>query len=320
MAKQANRKMIGGFVVVAVGILAASVVIFGSGKWFKESFSYVLYFRESVKGLNVGSPVLYRGLQVGEVKKVIIRTYLKDLKDFIPVFVEIYPQNFEIVKEDLELQHWKDRLPELINDGLRAQLVPQSLVTGKLVIELGRHPDTPIKLHNLDKDFEEIPTIPSTLSKLEGFMAKLNLEELNRRLISILTSADRILKNPDIDAGISELKSVLTDARGLVKNVSTKVDPLVDNLNSTLTDTRQLVNNVDEKVDPLYKLLAEALDSADAAFKSIDDVAGKRSATRAEIENTLKEIARAARSVRILAEYLEQHPEALIKGKGYKNY
>ena len=177
MAKQANRKMIGGFVVVAVGILAASVVIFGSGDWFKESFTYVLYFRESVKGLNVGSPVLYRGLQVGEVKKVIIRTYLKDLKDFIPVFVEIYPESFEIVKEDLELQHWKERLPELINNGLRAQLVPQSLVTGKLVIELGRHPDTPIKLHNLDKDYEEIPTIPSTLSKLEGFMAKLNLEE-----------------------------------------------------------------------------------------------------------------------------------------------
>ena len=72
MAKQANRKMIGGFVLIAVGIMAASIVIFGSGDLFKESFEYVLYFEESVKGLKVGSPLLYRGFQVGEVKRVVI--------------------------------------------------------------------------------------------------------------------------------------------------------------------------------------------------------------------------------------------------------
>ncbi len=317
MAKQVNRKMIGGFVLIAVGILAASVVIFGSGEWFKKSLQYVLHFQESVKGMNVGTPVLYRGFPVGAVKRVIIRADVKGLKDSVLVYVEIYPESVVVVTEDLGLQHWKDRMSDLIDRGLRAQLVPQSLVTGKLVIELNMHPDAePPDLRRLDPEVQEIPTIPSTLSRLEGFLAKLDLQTVIDRLISVLGNADRILSNPDIDASISEFKGALVDARVLINNVNSKVDPLTDNLNSTLTDGRRLINNVNEKVDPLYKLLADALESADAAFESIEDIAGKRSATRAELDNTLREVAGAARAVRILSEYLQQHPEALIKGKG----
>ena len=104
MAKQANRKLIGGFVVLAVGILAASVVIFGSGDLFKEKREYVLYFDGSVKGLNVGSPVRFSGVQVGVVNRVVIRSYVKDLKSYIPVFVEVYPENFQLVAEGADLE------------------------------------------------------------------------------------------------------------------------------------------------------------------------------------------------------------------------
>ncbi len=345
MAKQANRKMIGIFVLLSVGIFAASIAIFGSGDWFKESLEYVLYFEESVKGLSVGSPVLFRGLQVGEVKRLVIRSYLKDLRDYIPVFVEIYPEIFEIITEDLKLEHWKNRLPEAIDRGLRARLVSQSLVTGKLAIELDDHPDTPANLKNLDKDYEEIPTIPSTLSELEESLEKIDLQEISTRLISILTNTDRILKNPNIEASLNELKGALGDARGLVQNVSSKVDSLADNLSSTLTDARGLVNNVnrevkplsgkaqstmddigklarrvDGKVDPISKSVTTALKSVDSAFKSIDALVGKGSPTRADLDSTLKELAGAARSIRLLADYLERHPEALIKGKGSSNY
>ena len=347
MAKQANRKMIGGFVLIAVGIMAASIVIFGSGDLFKESFEYVLYFEESVKGLKVGSPLLYRGFQVGEVKRVVIRADLKDLKDYIQVYVEIYPGSVLIVSDDINFDQSRkmERLSALINIGLRAQLVVQSLITGQLAIELNNHPDTPIALKNIDKDYEEIPTIPSALSKLESSLAKLDFTEIGNRLIAVLASADRLLKNPDIETSISELKGALGDARGLVQTVNSKVDPLTDNLNSTLTDARGLVNNVDKevkplagkaqstlddigklarhvdgKVDPLLKSVTGALKSVDSAFKSIDELVGKRSPTRADLENTLKELAGAARSLRVLADYLEQHPDALIKGKGYKKY
>ena len=321
MAKQVNRAMIGGFVLIAVGILAASAIIFGSGDMFKKSLNYVLYFQESVKGLNMGSPVLYRGFQVGEVKRVVIHADMAEFKDSVLVYIEIYPESVVVVTKNQELGNWKDRLADLIDRGLRAQLVPQSLITGKLVIELNVHSDAglPIK-RGLDPEYEEIPTIPSTLSKLEGFLAKINLDELNEKLLSILTSADRILKNPDIEASITEFKGTLVDTRKLVNDVDEEVKPIATRVKTTLDDVSKLARHVDGKVDPIADALLEALESADSALKSIDDLVGKRSPTRAEIDKTLIEIQGAARSVRILAEYLEQHPEALLKGKGYKNY
>lgn len=345
MAKQANRKMIGGFVVVAVVILAASVAIFGSGDLFKETREFVLYFEGSVKGLNVGSPVLYRGVEVGAVKNVILRSYLKDLTSYIPIFIEVYPERFEVVENGKHVRDPEKIIPKLIERGLRAQLVTRSLITGQLAIEMNMHPNTPVLLRNLDEDYLEIPTIPSALAKVSKSLEKLDLQEINARLISTLASADSLLNNENIPIILNELKGVLQDARGLVRNVNNKVDPLADNLNNTITDARGLVNHVDQevkpiagkaqsalddigklarhvdgKVDLLSKSVAEALKSADSAFKSIDDLVGKRSPTRADLDNTLKELAGAARSLRVLADYLEQHPDALIKGKGYKNY
>jgi paraquat-inducible protein B len=333
MAKQANRKMIGGFVIVAVAIMAASIVIFGSGDLFKETQEFVLYFDGTVRGLNIGSPVLYSGVEVGAVKNVIIRSHLKD---------EIDRERFEIIADGEEMRDPEENIRKLIEMGLRAQLVTQSFITGQLAIEVGMHPDTPVVLKNLDKDYEEIPTIPSSMAKIIKSLEKLDLAEISVRLISILASVDRIWKNPDIEASLHELKGVLQDARGLMQNVNGKVDPLSDNLNSTLTDTRGLINNVDKevkpiagkaksalddigilarhvdgKVDPLSKSVTTALESVDSAFKSIDDLVGKDSPTRADLDETLRELAKTARSLRVLAEYLEQHPDALLKGKGY---
>ena len=84
MAKQANRMMIGGFVVIAVILLAASLVVFGSGKFFKKTNEYVLYFDGSVKGLSVGAPVLFQGVQVGSVTSISIHADMKDLQGGYP--------------------------------------------------------------------------------------------------------------------------------------------------------------------------------------------------------------------------------------------
>ena len=327
MAKQANRKMIGVFVLVAVGLLAVSVVIFGSGDYFKKTLRYVLHFQESVKGLDVGSPVLYRGFPVGEVKRVVIQADLQDKKDDVLVFVEIYPETVAFDTVELDLEQWKKRLSKLIDSGLRAQMVLQSLITGKLIIELNIH-DDPSKdqdhstLDNvkIPPEYEEIPTIPSTLSKLETALGNLDLKALSRKLLSVLSNADRILKNPDIDASISEFKGTMVDVHKLVNNVNEEVKPLSGKAKSALDEFGKLARHVDSKVDPLAKAATDALESADKAFKSVDDLVGKRSTTRAEVDKTLQEIQKAARSVRLLADYLEQHPEALLKGKGSGKY
>jgi paraquat-inducible protein B len=84
MAKQANKMMIGGFVVIAVSILAASVVIFGSGDFFKKRNFFVMFFDGSIKGLEVGAPVLFRGVQVGQVSSIVIKA---DMEATPPTFL-----------------------------------------------------------------------------------------------------------------------------------------------------------------------------------------------------------------------------------------
>src|SRR3974390_3950016 len=89
MAKQASKMMIGIFLIIALFLLIASLVLFGSGKFFTKAQKFVLYFNESVKGLDVGSPVLFQGVAVGSVKSIeIIADPIKHQAD-IPVIIEI---------------------------------------------------------------------------------------------------------------------------------------------------------------------------------------------------------------------------------------
>ena len=317
MAKKANRKMIGGFVVIAVVILVASVVIFGPGDLFKVKDEYVLFFDGSVKGLRVGSPVLFKGVEVGAVSRIVIRSNLKTLKNYIPIYIEVYPESFEVIADDAAPLPRGEELSKLIEMGLRAQLVTQSMITGQLMIEADMRPGTPVNLKNLEPEYMEIPTVPSAMAKLGKSLEKLDLQGISVRLTSILTTVDHLLKNPDIEASLRELKGVLQDTRSLLENVNSRVEPLADNLNSTLTDARGLVNNVDAKMDPLLKIAIAAMKAAESAIKSVDDLVGTDSATRADLDTTLQELSGAARSIRILADYLEQHPDAIIKGKGY---
>ena len=95
MAKQVNKTVIGAFVVGALALVVAGVLIFGSGKFLTKKFPFVMYFEGSAKGLSVGAPVVFRGVEVGSVSSIVIRANPKDLSVQIPVVVEVEPEKFE---------------------------------------------------------------------------------------------------------------------------------------------------------------------------------------------------------------------------------
>jgi len=374
MAKQVNRKLIGGFVVVAVGIMAASLVVFGSGQYFKKTEEYVLYFEEPVKGLNIGAPVLFRGVQVGQVKNIILRAEVKEYKFHTAVFVETYPDRFELVGAGRETLDPKKRMPTLVERGLRAQLVSLSLITGQLGIQADFFPDKPAVLRKvaLDKKYTEIPTIPSTLAQLGKDLEEVDVKALGAHLQSTLTGADRLINSPDLTAGIHEFKGAMQDLRGLLQNVNGKVGTLTDDLDgqvkalsaslqATLTkaqkaidDADTLVRNVDGQVAPLStslqatlsdaqkamdlaskdfhaaagdaeKLLKDldshivpVLDQARTTLVNVDSFIGEDADTRYKLNQALDAIATASKSLESLTDYLQQHPEGLLRGKGGK--
>ena len=126
--------------------------------------------------------------------------------------------------------------------------------------------------------------------------------------------------NSKVDPLTDNLNSTITDARKFVDNVDKEVKPLAGKAKSALDDIGRLARDVDARVDPLAKSVNDALSAVKSAFRSIDDLVGKDSPTRADLDSTLKELSGAARSFRVLADYLEQHPDALLKGKGSSGY
>jgi paraquat-inducible protein B len=335
MAKQANRMVIGGFVVVAVILLAASLVVFGSGKFFKKTVKYILYFDGSVKGLSVGAPVLFQGVQIGSVASITLHLDPKGHKVEIPVIVDIEPHRFEVgggvqrTEEDR-----REAAKKLVEMGLRAVLTTQSFITGQLMIECDFYPNTPVNLKHISKEYPEIPTIRSTTERLAQTLQKLDLKAMEKNLTNTLAGIDRLVNSPDLKASMSELKGILSDARGLVQNMNARVGPLADGFDATLQDARKLVKNLDGQVKPLAdnvnrtvedfdKLARDADARLDTLTNSLDKtLTGARGVLSqdapliVELEIALKEISDAARSIRQLANTLDQQPEALIQGLG----
>jgi paraquat-inducible protein B len=307
MAKQASKMMIGVFLIIALFLLVASLVVFSTTKFFTKTQKFVLYFNEPVKGLDIGSPVLFQGVAVGSVISIdIIADPLKLTAD-IPVIIQIELDRFKMRKPGEILNPPKD-MPLLIKQGFRGMLDLQSLISGKLLIELDFYPGTPLHLRDINKEYMEIPTIPSTTSKLERGLSKLDLEAIQKKLESALDGVANLSNNPDLAASIRGLKETLRDGRKLINRVDRQVDPLAKDTKRTVKDIGKLARNLDSRVGEVATNLNKTLSSARGVISEDSPVV-------VELEHTLKEISAMSRSIRELADYLEQHPETLIRGK-----
>jgi len=347
MDKQASKILIGAFVVGAVVLIVAGVLIFGSGKLMKKTDTFVLFFKSSLQGLNVGSPVLFRGVKIGSVTNITIEADPEDLSVHIPVLIEIEPDKIKLI-HGKQTRDITVNLPALIKTGLRAQLIIGSLLTGQLMIELEFTPDTPAKIVGLNTDHPEIPTIPSALERITDIMKDLPFDKIIDKFLSAVESIEKLASSPDIPETLHSLRMTVEDARKLLQNLDSRIDPLAmsidkmvkeyeklardvdgkveplaSSVDATLKDARKLVRNVDGRVEPLASSIEKSLGEARAALEqarkalvAAGKTVGKESPVIYQLDKTLKEISRMARSIRSLADYLERHPNALLYGKG----
>jgi paraquat-inducible protein B len=323
MSKQANKTMIGAFVVGAVVLVVGGVLMFGSGKFLQKRIPYVMYFESSVKGLDVGASVVWRGVKIGTVTDVLLRADPIALTFEIPVFIEVEPDRM-MRPEDVSVKRTpRETMKLLIEKGLRAQLQMQSLVTGKLMVELDFRPEKPAKLHGRDPDYVEIPTIESDLAELAQRIGKVPIEEIFEKLHAAVEGIEKVINSPEVMEILTSFNDTLDAAEKLIENVDRHVDPLLTATEETVRDTQDLVRNVDGRVGTLaasaegaIKSAAVTLDQASETLKSVKASTGDDSVLFYEINKTLIELSAAARSIRLLADYLNQHPESLLRGKG----
>ncbi len=335
MAKQVSKTVIGGFMVSAMVLLVVGVVLFGGGKFFQKTYPFVLFFDGSVKGLKAGSPVVFRGVEVGSVERVLIRANPQTLDVQIPVIISIDPDNVETTDKMIKRSPYKGML-KLIDKGLRAQLSMESLVTGQLMIDLDFHPDKPARLIGLDLGYPEIPTIPTAFDDLAKTLKKLPIEEIFEKLQSAIEGVEKVLSAPELMETIHSLNlamqnvnklinsgdKLVNDADKLVVNIDRQVKPLAQSYQTMANDAQSLLRNVDSQIQPLSTRMDRALESARLALeqaektlKTYDDLVEERSELRYKLNAALDETASAARSLRALTDYLKQHPDSLLRGK-----
>ncbi|MBW2143809.1 MAG: MCE family protein [Deltaproteobacteria bacterium] len=328
MSKQVSKTVIGGFVISSIALLVVGVFIFGGGKFFKRTQKFVLFFEGSVKGLSVGSPVTFRGVEIGSVESVTLRADREALTVQIPVVVEVEPDRIQLTGGGGK-PNPQQKIQRLIDAGLRAQLTVESMVTGQLMIALNLYPDKPAKLVGTDPEYPEIPTIPSAFEQVTETIQKLPIEEIFQKLLAAVDGIEKVLNSPDLEDTIASLKvtvqnadKLINNADKLVRNVDGQVGPLAESIKITAMDAQKLLKDVDGEIVPLASSIRTAADAAKAALvqgeetlKTLKNGIGEDSALVYELRNSLKELSSASRSIRVLADYLEQNPDALIRGK-----
>lgn len=328
MSKQASKTVIGSFVVSALVLVVVGVLIFGSGNYLKERYRFMLFFQDSVKGLSVGAPVIFKGVKIGEVKDINVIADPSESSFLIQVLIELASGKVKRFKtEELgNAQELYEYCDQLIEQGLRARLGLQSVVTGQLQIELDFFPEEAAVLMGMNKKYQEIPTIPSTFEKLTKTLENLPVKEVFDKLSSSLTRIDVLLNSPGTTEFLKSLKLAVEDARKVLQKVDKQVQPMTDKIGEALKAYQKLAQNLDRKIDPLIsevdetvKALAEASKQAEETLRAVENVVGDNSVVTVELTKTLREFSSAARSIRNLSDYLSRHPEALIRGKGRDN-
>jgi paraquat-inducible protein B len=313
---------VGSFVIGAIVLIVTGVLLFSSGSLFTPTQTAVVVFPGNVKGLSIGSAVQLRGVRIGSVSDIKILSDMKTNKIIVPVYLKfergiLKDMTFKNLSDSISREHFKFEIKTMIEAGLRAQLNMTSLVTGQMMITIDYFPETTANLTNIDPRYPEIPTIETVTDQMLNKLENLPLNELLEKALDLLNHIDQLVSSQDVKDSLSNIKLVTEDAHKLLTHVDAQVEPLSTSTQQTLGDISSLARNVNNQVQPLSDSAISALNEARAALNSINDLLGKDSATRADLENALDELSKAANSIRILTDYLQQHPEALIKGKGY---
>jgi len=322
MNGKSNKAAIGAFVLVALVLLVTGVAVFGSGKLFSKTGKLVVFFEGSVKGLNIGSPVMFRGVKVGSVTDIEIDFNPEKLSVTIPVTIEIERDKFRGMESD------RSYLNDLIGKGLRAQLQMQSIVTGQLAIYLDFYPDTPIVLRAKDSKYPEIPTILSKTEELQKTLSELPLEDMVEKVRSTMDGIDRLVNSPELMEAVSSLGTTAKEVQTLVRNLDRQVQSVGEETRRTAKAATGAFQQAEkflamdegvpgEVAKNLNTTLTEAhaaLQKTEAAMEAVRRTASDER-TAYKLRQALEEMSNAARSIHALVDYLERHPEALLRGK-----
>jgi len=244
--------------------------------------TYVMRFNGSVRGLNVGAPVDFRGVEVGEVSSIELE-YLPDQVNFRTLVVlRFFPERLGPLgrrgarkDEDIPAD---ERMRRFVAAGFRGQLRAGNLISGNLYVGLDFFPNAPPAQMNFQSRPAEIPTVPGELAELQDAVGRI-VKRLDKVPFDVIGN--------DLRQALEQLNRTLHDADAAVKRLDTEISP---ELKRTLEQARRTLTEA-------QKAIAED------------------SPVQSDLHDTLREVRRASEELRALVDFLERQPDALIRGR-----
>ncbi len=282
----------------------------GEAKYIRK-VPYLLHFDGSVRGLSLGAPVEFRGIKIGTVTDVAVTINPKTLDIEIPVIIEIQPERLT-TPEALGSKKPYEVGALMVKRGMRARLETGSLLTGQLFIDLDFYPKLAQESLLMTGKYPEIPTIPSamdefrrTASDVLAEIRKVPFDKIGQEILETLQGANQFANSPELLEAVHTLNATLEEIHELTRDTK-------GSLNRSFDSLETLTQHLDIKVVTLADSIEKTLGTARSAL----EIADPNSPAAVNLATALEELSAAARSIRVLADYLEQHPEALVQGKG----
>ncbi|PIE42844.1 MAG: hypothetical protein CSA50_08285 [Gammaproteobacteria bacterium] len=330
MSHKVNAKAIGAFTIMAVVLLVTGIFVFGSGDWFRAEYDVEMVFTGSVKGLTTGSPITFRGVRIGQVKEINL-AIAEDGKDIIIRVVGALIQG-----DDTRFAN-RRRLYEFldgqIKKGLRAQLVAQSIVTGRLQIQLEYFPlQKEGYLLPDNNDNLNIPTVPTdfeivseTIKSVAEQIEEIPLARISEHLDAAIRDFSKVITSAKVDRSLTELNANLVQLNFLLTGINKEREPFFAQYYKTAAAFQTMANNVtraSQRGEQLMKQTRGALDDlngvivqAESTLRAFEQLVEPGSDVRVRMVKTLEAMERSAEQFRQLGETLERNPESVLTGK-----
>ena len=270
---------------------------------FRNRIPFLVYFHGSVRGLAVGAPVELYGIPIGAVTSIQLQLDPVTAQSQVAVRFQVQPERVfgpgpEPAPEPLATAR------RLVARGLRVQLRTANILTGQLLVAMDFFPDQkPVTVTEQDGALV-LPSLPgglegitSSLGQILQTIEALPLDEMARHMNDALARVDALAGAPETAGSLRTLAATLAALHELVRQTSAGVAPALDRL-------PQIARQVQMALESAQRLLG----SAEAGY-------GSNSQVRRDLERLMDQFSDAARSVRLLADFLDQHPEALLRGR-----
>ena len=244
-------------------------------RFFRRNY-YFAHFPHSVRGLEPGAPVEFLGFKIGEVVDLKLELDVEKVEFRAPVLFYIEPERIDTLG-DMAVSG-AGLVDEMVRRGMRVQLKNGSLLTGQLYIDLTIQENAPERQIDFSLAYPLLPTIPSD--------------------VEALTSSVRTILDNLKQVKFQQLEADLHQTLTLVNSNLEKTDKMLANLNTSTTP----------QIEAALTELQTTMNDLRVAF-------GSNSNFNQDTRLALTELAEAARSIKILADYLANHPESLLRGK-----